>query len=87
MKLGLGGQDPGRSGEVGDGLLADALAFSSGFSQQDGGGAVAVGDGFDVVGEGAIHTWKHICTLKRDFGGRIRRKINEIGNSNGFGGA
>ena len=40
-------------GEVGDGLLSDAFAFSPGFSQQDGGRAVAVGDGFDVVGQGA----------------------------------
>ena len=42
----------GQLGEVGEGLLADALAFSPGFSQQDGGRAAAVGDGFDVVGQG-----------------------------------
>ena len=46
----------GQVGEVGDGFLADAFAFSPGFTQQDGGWAVAVGDGFDVVGQGgALH--------------------------------
>ena len=44
----------GQVGEVGEGLLADARAFSPGFSQQDGGRAVAVGDGFDVVGQGRV---------------------------------
>ena len=37
-------------GEVGDGALADALAFAPAFAQQDGGRGVAVGDDFHVHG-------------------------------------
>ncbi len=46
----------GEFGEVGDGLAADALAFAPGLAEEDGRGAVAVGDGLDVEGHGA--TWK-----------------------------
>ena len=34
-----------------------------------------------------IYTWNHLYTLERDFGDSIRRKINEIRNSDGIGGA
>ena len=44
-----------------------------------------VGDGFDVAGQAVFLTWKHLCTLQRDFDGMIYRKINEIRNSDGFG--
>ena len=40
------------SGEVGDGPAADALALAPGLAEEDGGGAVAVGDGLDVEGHG-----------------------------------
>ena len=39
-------------GEVGDGLATDALALPPSLAEQDGWGAVAVGDGFDVEGHG-----------------------------------
>ena len=43
-------------GKVGDGLAADALALAPGLAEQDGRGAVAIGDGLDVEGHGV--TWK-----------------------------
>ncbi len=47
--------DVGRElGEVGEGLLADALAIASGLAEQDGGFAGLVGDGFDVEGHGRL---------------------------------
>ena len=42
-------------GEVGDALAADALAIAPGLAEEDGGGAVAVGDGLDVEGHGGLH--------------------------------
>ena len=48
---GLGGE----LGEVGDGLAADGLALAPGLAEEDGRGAVAVGDGLDVEGYGVLH--------------------------------
>ena len=42
----------GHAGEVGAGLLADAFAFAPGLTDEEGGSAVAVGDGFEVIGHG-----------------------------------
>ena len=54
------GDDPGgQVGEVGDGFAANALAVAPSLAEEDGRGAVAVGDGFDVEGHGAGITWKH----------------------------
>ncbi len=53
------GDDPGgQVGEVGDGFAANALAVAPSLAEEDGRGAVAVGDGFDVEGHGAGITWK-----------------------------
>ena len=43
----------GQFGEVGEGGAADALAVALGLTEEDGGGAVAVGDDVDVVGHRA----------------------------------
>ena len=49
----------GQFGEVGEGGAADVLAVALGLAEEDGGGAVAVGDDVDVVGHGARpFTWK-----------------------------
>lgn len=45
----------GELGEVGNGLATDALAFAPGLAEEDGGRAVAVGDGLDVEGHGVLH--------------------------------
>ncbi len=53
----------GQFGEVGEGGAADALAVALGLAEEDGGGAVAVGDDVDVVGHGARPlTWKQYRT-------------------------
>jgi len=49
-------------GEIGDGLAADALALAPGLAEQDGRGAVAIGDGLDVEGHGRI-TWKQLIPI------------------------
>ena len=51
------GADPvderfGHAGEVGAGLLADAFAFAPGLTDEEGGTAAAVGNGFEVIGHG-----------------------------------
>ena len=43
----------GQFGEVGDGAPSDALALAPSLSEEDGRGALAVGDGVDVEGHGA----------------------------------
>ena len=45
-------------GEVGQGLLANALAFAPCLAEQDGGLVGLVGDDFDVEGHGRM-LWKH----------------------------
>ena len=42
----------GELGEVGEGGAADAFALAFGVAEEDGRGAVAVGDDIDVVGHG-----------------------------------
>ena len=42
----------GHAGEIGAGLLADAFAFAPGLTDEEGGSAVAVGDGFEMIGHG-----------------------------------
>ena len=42
-----------QAGQVGNGLLADALAFAPGLPEQNGRGAGAVGNALDVVGHAA----------------------------------
>ncbi len=41
--------------------------------------------GGGVGGQLAGLTWKHYCRPKRDVGGMMHRKINEIRNSDGIG--
>ena len=50
-------------GEVGDGALADALAFAPAFTQQDGGRGVAVGDDFHVHGNYPSILMQRITTV------------------------
>ena len=47
-----------RAGGVDEGLLADALALAPGLAEQDGGFVGAVGDNFDVEGNGR-GLWEH----------------------------
>ena len=51
-----------QAGEVGNGLLADALAFAPSLPEQDGRGACAIGNALDVVGHAAA---LHGNTLSR----------------------
>ena len=46
------------AGEVGEGLLANALAFAPGLAEQDGGFVGAVGDDFEVERHGRV-LWEH----------------------------
>ena len=42
----------GHAGEIGAGLLTDAFAFAPSLTDEEGGSAVAVGNGFEVIGHG-----------------------------------
>ena len=68
-------------GEIGDGLAADALALAPGLAEQDGRGAVAIGDGFDVEGHGR---YMETTYSDNDFNTGRKSKSSEIlhGNKN-----
>ena len=63
----------GPMGEIGQGAFMDLFTLTAAFAQEDGGGRVAVGDGFDVHGTMISHTdnmsatWEHKISHRKPF--------------------